>query len=112
NAQADAAGGTGDEGAFSFEHGISCGSSSRTGIMIRRGTHMTLTTQTPDAALTEPRLNTVQCLDARGLHRMAYWEWGEPTNPHVVVCVHGLTRQGRDFDSLARELSASHRVVC
>lgn len=73
---------------------------------------MTLTTETPDAARAEPRLNTVQCLDARGLHRMAYWEWGEPTNPHVVVCVHGLTRQGRDFDRLARELSVSHRVVC
>jgi len=60
----------------------------------------------------EPRLNHVQCLDGRGLHRMAYWEWGEPANPRVVVCVHGLSRQGRDFDTLARELCGEFRVVC
>lgn len=62
--------------------------------------------------MTEPRLNHVQCLDARGLHRMAYWEWGDASNPQVVVCVHGLSRQGRDFDALARQLSAHRRVVC
>ena len=60
----------------------------------------------------QPRLNHVLCLDARGLHRMAYWEWGDPTHPHVVVCVHGLSRQGRDFDTLAGALAASRRVVC
>lgn len=60
----------------------------------------------------EPRLNHVQCLDARGLHRMAYWEWGDPANRRVVVCVHGLSRQGRDFDTLARALCADYRVVC
>jgi pimeloyl-ACP methyl ester carboxylesterase len=62
--------------------------------------------------MTEPRLRHVQCLDARGLHQMAYWEWGDPQNPRVVVCVHGLTRQGRDFDALAADLSAHRRVVC
>ena len=48
-------------------------------------------------------------------HRMAYWEWnntGNPQHPHVVLCVHGLTRQGRDFDTLARELSQHARVIC
>lgn len=60
----------------------------------------------------EPRLNHVQCLDARGLHRMAYWEWGDPANRRVLVCVHGLSRQGRDFDTLARALCADYRVVC
>jgi pimeloyl-ACP methyl ester carboxylesterase len=59
-----------------------------------------------------PRLRSVQCLGARGLHRMAYWEWGEPTSEQVVVCVHGLTRQGRDFDTLARALIEGRRVVC
>ena len=63
-------------------------------------------------ALTEPRLSFVQCLDTRGLHRMAYWEWGDPTNPRVLVCVHGLTRQGRDFDTLARTMCGTYRVVC
>jgi len=60
----------------------------------------------------EPTLRTVQCLDSRGLHRMAYWEWGDEANPHVVVCVHGLARQGRDFDTLARDLAADCRVIC
>lgn len=62
--------------------------------------------------MTEPTLRHVQCLDARGLHRMAYWQWGDAANPKVLVCVHGLTRQGRDFDTLARALCAEFRVVC
>lgn len=62
--------------------------------------------------MNEPRLNHVQCLDNRGLHRMAYWEWGDASNPRVVMCVHGLTRQGRDFDTLARALCGEVRVVC
>ncbi|KQO12653.1 alpha/beta hydrolase [Acidovorax sp. Leaf76] len=48
-------------------------------------------------------------------HRMAYWEWnatGDPAHPHVIVCVHGLSRQGRDFDTLAAELARHARVVC
>ena len=59
-----------------------------------------------------PRLDSVQCLDSRGLHRMAYWEWGDPQNPNVLVCVHGLSRQGRDFDTLAQALAGEYRVVC
>ncbi|WP_372526104.1 alpha/beta fold hydrolase [Piscinibacter sp.] len=60
----------------------------------------------------EPRLNHVQCLDSRGLHGMAYWEWGDAANPKVLVCVHGLSRQGRDFDTLARAMLGEYRVVC
>ena len=72
----------------------------------------------------EPRLNYVSCpgpaaqplsgAPASG-HRMAWWEWnatGNPQHPHVVVCVHGLSRQGRDFDTLARALCHRVRVVC
>ena len=62
--------------------------------------------------MTEPRLNHVQCMDSRGLHRMAYWEWGDAANPRVLVCAHGLARQGRDFDTLARALCGDFRVVC
>ena len=62
--------------------------------------------------MTEPRLKHVQCLDTRGLHRMAYWEWGDPANKRVLVCAHGLSRQGRDFDVLAQALSGHYRVVC
>jgi pimeloyl-ACP methyl ester carboxylesterase len=43
---------------------------------------------------------------------MAYREWGDPANPRVLVCVHGLSRQGRDFDILAAALCDDYRVVC
>lgn len=62
--------------------------------------------------MSDPKLKSVQCLGASGLHRMAYWEWGERANPRVLVCVHGLSRQGRDFDTLARRLSDRYRVIC
>ena len=62
--------------------------------------------------MTEPRLHHVQALSPQGLHRMAYWSWGDAANPRVLVCVHGLTRQGRDFDALARRLSDRYRVIC
>ncbi|MDX9884506.1 alpha/beta hydrolase [Thauera sp.] len=55
---------------------------------------------------------SVQCMGPHGLHRMAYTEWGDPDNPRVLVCVHGLTRNGRDFDDLARALADEYRVVC
>jgi pimeloyl-ACP methyl ester carboxylesterase len=66
--------------------------------------------------MSEPTLDDVLCPDASGGHRMAYWQWGNPNAGHVVVCVHGLTRQGRDFDVLAQALCArageAIRVVC
>ncbi len=62
--------------------------------------------------MTEPRLSHVDCLDSRGLHRLAYWEWGAADNPRVLVCAHGLSRQGRDFDTLAQGLLTQYRVVC
>jgi len=62
--------------------------------------------------MTEPRLHDVMCLDSRGLHRMAYVEWGDTANPKLLLCLHGLTRQGRDFDTLARALAGEYRVVC
>ena len=62
--------------------------------------------------MSEPRLLDVSCLNGRGLHRMAYWEWGDPAHDTVLVCVHGLTRQGRDFDALARTMVDRYRVVC
>ncbi len=67
----------------------------------------------PDSrAMTEPTLNYLPCADASGGHRMAYWQWGDAANPHLVMCVHGLSRQGRDFDVLARYIADQARVVC
>ena len=47
---------------------------------------------------------------------MAYWRWGDAKARRVVVCVHGLTRQGRDFDRLAQALVARSaeplQVIC
>jgi len=45
-------------------------------------------------------------------HRIAYTDWGDVANPHVVLCVHGLARNSRDFDFLAAALAGDCRVVC
>lgn len=47
-----------------------------------------------------------------GFHRVAYLDWGSPASEHVVICVHGLARNARDFDALARDLSDRCRVIC
>ena len=63
-------------------------------------------------AAPEPRRRSVQCISPKGLHRIAYLEWGDARNRDVLVCVHGLTRCARDFDDLARALCGQFRVVC
>ena len=55
---------------------------------------------------------SLRCLGPHGFHRLAYWEWPGPKGARTVLCVHGLTRNGRDFDALAEALSATCRVVC
>ena len=66
--------------------------------------------------MTQPSLHHVLCSDVDGGHRNAYWQWGNPAAAHVVVCVHGLSRQGRDFDVLAAHLvnktNGNIRVIC
>ncbi len=59
-----------------------------------------------------PRRHHVQCASPRGLHRIAYLEWGDPENSRVLICVHALGRCARDFDALAAALSDRYRVVC
>lgn len=56
-------------------------------------------------------LHTVQWLSPQGLHELAYREWGDPDNPHVLLCVHGLTRSSADFDAMAQDLGKDIRVV-
>ena len=51
-------------------------------------------------------------LGSHGFHQVAYTEWGDPHNDHIVVCVHGLTRNSRDFDALATSLADRYRIVC
>ncbi|KQQ36097.1 alpha/beta hydrolase [Duganella sp. Leaf126] len=54
----------------------------------------------------------VTCMSPAGLHQMFYKEWGDRHNPRVLICVHGVTRVGDDFDHLARALSGDYRVIC
>ena len=66
--------------------------------------------------MAEPTLNYLSCPDSGAGHRLAYWQWGDVNAAHVVVCVHGLSRQGRDFDVLAQGLvqkaGGAIRVIC
>ncbi|RTE66601.1 alpha/beta hydrolase [Amphritea opalescens] len=58
------------------------------------------------------RTESVMALDPTGFHRVVYHEWGSADNERVLVCVHGLARNSRDFDELARALSRDYRVIC
>lgn len=62
--------------------------------------------------MTQAQIKSVQCLSPVGLHQMAYKEWGNASNPNVLVCVHGLTRVSDDFDALAKVLANDYRVIC
>lgn len=61
--------------------------------------------------LSSGTLHSVLCGGAMGLYRMAYREWGDPANPRVLVCVHGLTRNSLDFTHIANALANDYRVV-
>jgi pimeloyl-ACP methyl ester carboxylesterase len=54
----------------------------------------------------------LHCIGPHGFHRLTYTQWGAPDATRVVICVHGLTRNGRDFDFLAQRLAGSRRVLC
>lgn len=58
------------------------------------------------------RTGSVRALHSQGFHRIIYHEWGSVENERVLVCVHGLARNSRDFDELAHALSRNYRVVC
>ena len=51
-------------------------------------------------------------LGPHGFHRLVYYEWGDPGNENVLICVHGMTRNGRDFDYIADVLAEDYRVIC
>lgn len=60
----------------------------------------------------DPHQNFFWSLTPQGFHKVAYVEWGDKENPCVLVCVHGLTRNSRDFDYLAKTLQKDYRIVC
>ena len=60
---------------------------------------------------TAPRIRHFHGISPHGFHRVVYYEWGAPDNTSVVVCVHGIGRNGRDFDVLGETLASTHRVL-
>ena len=56
--------------------------------------------------------HSVLGIGSAAFHRLAYCTWGAPENTRVLICVHGLTRNGRDFDFLAAALEDRYRVLC
>jgi pimeloyl-ACP methyl ester carboxylesterase len=66
----------------------------------------------PSNTSAEPRFHSMPVLSPAGFVRLAWVEWGPEAAPRTVICVHGLTRNARDFDDLARALAAQGwRVV-
>jgi pimeloyl-ACP methyl ester carboxylesterase len=60
---------------------------------------------------TAPRTSQLRSLSPHGFHRVVYYEWGDAANPRVVICVHGVGRNGHDFDVVAEALASTHRVL-
>jgi pimeloyl-ACP methyl ester carboxylesterase len=65
-----------------------------------------------------PRIGVANSISSKGFHKLVYREWGEPKQPNViedsipVMCLHGLTRNSRDFDELAQRFAPTRRVIC
>ena len=68
----------------------------------------------PEGRQTAPdRTGWVRGLTKRSFHRIAFTDWGPTSAVRPVVCVHGLTRNGRDFDHLAAALvNRGRRAIC
>lgn len=58
------------------------------------------------------RTDSLLSMGPHDFHRLIYYEWGHPENDRTLLCVHGMTRNGRDFDYLAAALAPAYRVVC
>lgn len=73
---------------------------------------MPATSLQPPVTVGTFRERELAALGPHGFHRVNYYEWGDADNLKVLICVHGMTRNGRDFDDLARALSSEYRVLC
>lgn len=62
--------------------------------------------------MSEPTDHFYFGLSNEGFHRNYYRAWGDPNSEETIICVHGVTRLSRDFDTLAKELSKNYRVIC
>jgi len=59
-----------------------------------------------DPVTRQPRIGSFQGCSPGGFHEVFYTDWGDPDAERVIVCCHGLTRNGRDFDFLADRLAS------
>jgi pimeloyl-ACP methyl ester carboxylesterase len=57
-------------------------------------------------------IRRIQVEGPDGDYGLSYAEWGSPGAARAIICVHGLTRNGRDFDHLAAVLQDQARVIC
>jgi pimeloyl-ACP methyl ester carboxylesterase len=57
-------------------------------------------------------IKSFQGLSAAGFHTVSYADWGDSSNKNCLMCVHSLSRNGRDFDFLARALENQYRIIC
>lgn len=63
--------------------------------------------------LEKPRENFLLCLATDDFYKVSYTDWGNPASKKIAICVHGVSRNGRDFDYLSRALAAEgYRVIC
>lgn len=58
-----------------------------------------------------PSAGSFPYTDENGTVWLAFMDFGARSRDRVVVCVHGLTRNGRDFDRLATAMSRDFRVI-
>ena len=57
-------------------------------------------------------VNTCEPGSDSRFRRIAYYQFGREDNPDKVICLHGLTRNGLDFEWLADELAEDFHVIC
>jgi pimeloyl-ACP methyl ester carboxylesterase len=57
-------------------------------------------------------IRRIQVAGPDGDYGLSFADWGSPDAARTIVCVHGLTRNGRDFDHLAIVLQDHARVIC
>ena len=55
--------------------------------------------------------NYLTVLVSGGFKKVCYREWGAPDIKNVLICVHGLSRNRLDFDTIAASLSSHYRIL-
>ena len=59
-----------------------------------------------------PTKTSITCPNQEGTHQISVTTWGEKTSAPPIICVHGLTRNSRDFDKLAAALAIDTQIIC